>query len=129
MKISSCRKAIALVPWMLLGLVLRSAALASCAPDPSMPLAVTRIHWTFDPQGGLFVLDGEIMNVSKSDVQGPGVMLTLLDGKGETIASASGYGRSARLRPGERTPVYAIMNTGSVPAEVRVRTTGGLART
>ena len=129
MKISASRAAIALALWVLLGLASRSGALASCAPDLSMPLVVTRINWTFDPQGGVFVLDGEIMNASKKDVPGPGITLTLLDGKGEIIASAAGYGRSARRRPGERTPVYAIVKPGSVPVEVRVRTTGGLART
>ena len=99
------------------------------AVEPAVSLAVTRVHWTFDPGLGILALDGEVANVSKTVVRGPGVIVTLLDRNGNEIASVNGNGRSSVLQPGGRTKVYAVVVPPSVPAAVEIRTAEGIGRT
>jgi hypothetical protein len=112
------------------GAVLAAApGFSAGAAKPAVALAVTRMHWTFDPGIGVMVLDGEVANVSKVAVEGPGVIVTLLDMNGNEITSVYGNGRTSVLQPGGRTKVYAVVVPPSVPAAVEIRTVEGMGRT
>lgn len=90
--------------WIMLAITLfvlafSSVSEAACSVDPSVALAVTKLNWTFDPRSGMFRLEAEVQNVSKTDVVGPGIAVTLVDGEGKDLDYGVARSRTSRIRP------------------------------
>ncbi len=102
---------------------------AACAVDPDVPLAVTKLAWSFNPKTGLFQFVGDVLNVSGRDVMDPGLVISLLDGAGKEFES--GVARSAlrRIRPGETAAVNLSVKAEKMPGAVKVLPFFGIAGT
>jgi len=73
-------------------------------PTPTpLPFAVENITFSYTPLGGLWCF-GEVHNTTDVDLEQAGVMVTLLDAKGQTLAQEQEYVQVSLIGPGERAP-------------------------
>ena len=101
----------------------------ACAVDPSIDLAVTKLSWDFNPRAGVLRLEAEVLNVSKSDVVGPGIAVALVDSEGKDLGSGVGRSRVSRIRPEERAEVKLTLKVAKIPGTIRVSPFQGVAGT
>lgn len=124
-----CRKVMFFLLMVSIFLVPLKPAYASCAVDPDVSLAITKLNWTFNPKTGAFRLDAEVLNVSEWDVVEPGIAVALLDSDGKEFGSNVSRSQVKRIRPQERASVQLVMKVARVPGTVKILPFQGIAGT
>lgn len=124
-----CRKVMCFLLIVSIFLVPLKPACASCAVDPGVSLAITKLNWVFNPKAGTFRLEAEVLNVSEWDVVEPGIAVALFDSGGKEFDSAVSRSKVKRIRPEERASVQLVMKVERVPGTVKVLPFQGIAGT
>jgi hypothetical protein len=108
------------------------AAAAPAVAAPASRIAVSEWHQDFEASAQGVTLVGEITNTSRDVVGEIHVTATLMDDKGELLASGNGLLGTSTLKPGDRTifrvSIPGVYNYSDVKFETRsaaLKTSGG----